>query len=91
MHRIFGYALILFPVALLVLAVVGRQSWLKVGLNGLVIVLVVLQGAIINVAEGIGLPLFSALHPVNALLIFALCLALLYADWQDVRQSRAQA
>jgi len=61
MHRIFGYALTLFPVALLVLAVVGRQSWLKVGLNGLAIVLVVLQGAIINVAESIGLPLLSAL------------------------------
>lgn len=42
-HRIFGYALSLFYVILLVLALLVRQSWSRVGLNGLMLVLVVLQ------------------------------------------------
>ncbi len=47
-HRVFGYALSLFPVVLLVLALLGRQSWCRVGLNGLMLVLVGLQGVLIT-------------------------------------------
>ena len=87
-HRVFGYALSLFPVVLLVLAFLVRQSWRRVGLNGLMVVLVGLQGVFINVPESMGLPLLSAFHLVNALLIFWLDMALLYATWQDLRFAR---
>lgn len=91
MHRVFGNALSLFPVLLLIMALVTRQSWGKVGLNGLLLVLVVLQGVLITVPTSIGLPLLEALHPVNALVIFGLGLALLYTVWQEMRHSREQA
>jgi len=91
MHRVFGNALSIFPVVLLVLALVARQSWRKIGLNGLLLVLVVLQGILITVPTSIGLPLLEALHPVNALIIFGLGLALLYTAWQDMQHSREQA
>lgn len=91
MHRVFGNALSLFPVLLLIMALVARQSWRKVSLNGLLLVLVVLQGVLITVPTSIGVPLLEALHPVNALIIFGLGLALLYAAWQDMRHSGEQA
>lgn len=91
MHRVFGNALSLFPVLLLILALVERQSWRRVGLNGLLLVLVALQGVLITVPESRGLPLLEAFHPVNALLIFGLNLTLLYATWQDMRHGRKQA
>lgn len=91
MHRVFGNALSLFPVALIILALVGRQSWRRVGLNGLLLVLVALQGVLITVPESSGLPFLEAFHLVNALLIFGLNLTLLYTTWQDIRHDREQA
>ncbi|MFI5271571.1 MAG: DUF6220 domain-containing protein [Ktedonobacterales bacterium] len=91
MHRFFGNALSVFPIAMLILALVGRQPRLRVVLSGLLFVLVGLQGALIQAPRSMGAPLISALHPVNALVIFALGAALLYAVWHDVRQTAEPA
>jgi hypothetical protein len=47
-------------------------------LTVLLLVLVYIQPWFIYLARGVGTPLLAALHPVNALAIFALALYLLY-------------
>jgi hypothetical protein len=91
MHRSFGYMLGIFPLLLLVLALIARQPWRRVGLHALVFVLVGLQGVLINVPEKLDLPLIKALHPVNALIIFALLLLLVSAVWSDLQPRNALA
>jgi hypothetical protein len=91
MHRSFGYMLGIFPLLLLVLALIARQPWRRVGLHALVFVLVGLQGVLINVPEKLDLPLIKALHPVNALIIFALLLLLVSAVWSDLQPRKALA
>jgi lysylphosphatidylglycerol synthetase-like protein (DUF2156 family) len=77
-HGIFGHVLPVIPLLMLILGLVGRLprtlNWLTV----LLLVLVYIQPWFIYLARSVGTPLLAALHPVNALAIFALALYLLY-------------
>lgn len=77
-HATLGYALPLIPLLIVILGLVGKLprsvNWLTV----LLLVLVFIQPWFIYLARSAGIPLLSALHPVNTLAIFALPLYLLY-------------
>jgi len=77
-HGIFGHVLPVIPLFMVILGLVGRLprtiNWLTV----LLLVLVYIQPWFIYLARGVGTPLLAALHPVNALAVFALALYLLY-------------
>ncbi|HEY4384118.1 MAG TPA: DUF6220 domain-containing protein, partial [Ktedonobacteraceae bacterium] len=66
-HKAFGYLIIWFPLVLLLLGLLGRfprqMSWL----TALLAVLALLQPVVMKMPQAIGLPVLSALHPVNAL------------------------
>lgn len=77
-HGIFGHVLPVIPLFMVILGLVGRLprtiNWLTV----LLFVLVYIQPWFIYLGRGVEAPLLAALHPVNALAIFALALYLLY-------------
>jgi Family of unknown function (DUF6220) len=77
-HGILGHVLPVIPLFMVILGLVGRLprtiNWLTV----LLLVLVFIQPWFIYLARDVGTPLLAALHPVNALAIFALALYLLY-------------
>ena len=77
-HGIFGHVLPVIPLLMVILGLVGRLprpiNWLTV----LLLVLVYIQPWFIYLSRSAGIPLLGALHPVNALTIFALSLYLLY-------------
>jgi hypothetical protein len=75
-HVEFGHYFGPLSLALLVLALVGRLLRRTVLLTLLLMLLYSLQYVFIEVPPQIGLPELSALHPVNALLIFWLALSL---------------
>ena len=77
-HAILGHVLPLIPLLMVILGLVGKLprtiNWLTV----LLLVLVYIQPWFIYLSRSAGIPLLGALHPVNALTIFALSLYLLY-------------
>jgi hypothetical protein len=77
-HAILGHVLPLIPLLMVILGLVGKLprtiNWLTV----LLLVLVYIQPWFIYLSRSVGTPLLGALHPVNALAIFALPLYLLY-------------
>src|SRR5262252_1675142 len=73
-HIIFGMTIILFPVAFLALAWMGQLGRHSLWLSGLAIVLVAIQSVLVTLPATLGVPGLSALHPVNALVIFGLAL-----------------
>lgn len=75
-HIMTGHIFELFPVLILVAALVGRLSLRMTLLSLLLLVLYGLQYAFINLQDVVGSYVVAAFHPVNALLIFALSLAL---------------
>jgi len=75
-HVEFGHYLGPLSLALLVLALVGRLPRRTVLLTVLLMLLYSLQYVFVEVPPQLGLPELSALHPVNALLIFWLALSL---------------
>lgn len=81
MHVAFGMAIALLPLVFVLLAWLGRLGARALWLSGLAFVLVILQSFLIS----IGAPMLAALHPVNALIIFALALWLTQRAWQGVR------
>lgn len=86
-HGILGHILPVIPLFMVILGLVGRLprtiNWLTV----LLLVLVYIQPWFIYLGRGVGTPLLAALHPVNALAIFALALYLLYRTVQILRLS----
>jgi hypothetical protein len=88
MHEAFGMGMSLLPLAFLLLAWIGQLGRRSLWLSGLAFVLVVLQTFLITLPGTLGVPLLSALHPVNALVIFGLALWLLQSAWQAVRSDR---
>jgi mercuric ion transport protein len=88
-HKTFGYVIIWFPLILLLLALVGRLPRSISGLTALLAVLAFLQPVLIKVPNTLGFPVLSALHPVNALVVFTLPLFLSYRVWQLQRASVA--
>ncbi len=77
-HAMLGHGLPLIPLLMVILGLVGRLPRTINWLTALLLVLVFIQPWFIDLSEGLGIPLLAALHPVNALAIFALPLYLLY-------------
>ena len=73
-HRDFGYLLGWFTLAMLVLALVGRQRRLVVGLSVLVLVQFTFQS--VFVALRTTYPGVAALHPVNGFLLLVVGIAI---------------
>jgi Family of unknown function (DUF6220) len=88
LHATIGIVLGLFPIAFLLLAWVGQLGRWSFWLGGLILLLIVLQVVLITVPRRIGLPILSALHLVNALVIFGLAVFLVQRAWHSVRSDR---
>jgi hypothetical protein len=80
-HRDFGYLLGWFTLAILILALVGRERRLVVGLSILLLVQFTLQS--VFVALRTDLPMIAALHPVNGFLILVVGLVISRLAWVD--------
>jgi hypothetical protein len=78
-HRDFGYLLGWFTLAILILALVGRERRLVVGLSILLLVQFTLQS--VFVALRTDLPTIAALHPVNGFLILVVGLVIGRLAW----------
>ena len=78
-HREFGYLLGWFTLAILVLALVGRERRLVVGLSVLLLVQFTLQS--VFVALRTDMPTIAALHPVNGFLILVVGLVISRLAW----------
>jgi hypothetical protein len=90
-HAAFGMGISLLPLAFLALAWLGHLGRRTLWLSALAFVLVVLQAFLITLPGTLGVPILSALHPVNALLIFGLALWLVQRAWQGIRDDRQTA
>lgn len=84
-HAMFGSMLAIFPIVLFILALVGHLPKFAIWSSVILFVLVGLQSALIEVPGQIHLPIISALHPVNALAIFALIVVVDVVVWNGVR------
>jgi hypothetical protein len=91
MHIIFGMGIILLPVAFLILAWIGRLGRRSLWLSGLAILLAAIQSVLVTLPATLGVPGLSALHPVNAMVIFGLALWLAQKAWQGVRIDKQTA
>ena len=91
MHAAFGMWIGLLPFAFLPLAWLGQLGRRSLWLSGLAFVLVELQAVLITLPGTLGVQVLSALHPVNALVIFGLALWLVQGAWQGVRSARQTA
>jgi hypothetical protein len=78
-HRDFGYLLGWFTLAILILALVGRERRMVVGLSILLLVQFTLQS--VFVALRTDLPTIAALHPVNGFLILVVGLVIGRLAW----------
>ena len=78
-HREFGYLLGWFTLAILILALVGRERRLVVGLSILLLVQFTLQS--VFVALRTDMPTVAALHPVNGFLILVVGLVITRLAW----------
>ena len=78
-HRDFGYLLGWFTLAILILALVGRERRLVVGLSVLLLVQFTLQS--VFVALRTSAPTVAALHPVNGFLILVVGLVITRLAW----------
>jgi Family of unknown function (DUF6220) len=74
-HKTSAHIIEYLPILLIPLALLGRMPRSIVLLSGLLILLFVLQYAFIETAAATGLSWLAAFHPVNALVIFAVTLA----------------
>ena len=83
-HRDFGYLLGWFTLAILILALVGRERRLVVGLSVLLLVQFTLQS--VFVALRADMPAVAALHPVNGFLILVVGLLIARLSWIVRRQ-----
>jgi hypothetical protein len=78
-HREFGYLLGWFTLAMLVLAIMGRERRLIVGLSVLVLVQFAFQSIFVALRETN--PQIAALHPVNGFLIVVVGLLIARLSW----------
>jgi hypothetical protein len=70
-HRITGSLLVPASLVLLVLALIGRLGAVRVGMAGLLLILIVVQNLLVR-----GPSLVAALHPLNAVAILLVSLDL---------------
>jgi hypothetical protein len=83
-HREFGYLIGWFTLAMLVLALLGREPRRIVGLCVLVLVQFALQSVFVAVRGD--MPAVAALHPVNGMLILVVSLAIVRLSWAVRRE-----
>ncbi|MBV9231441.1 MAG: hypothetical protein JOZ18_19185 [Chloroflexi bacterium] len=88
LHIILGLVLTLFPIVFLLLAWMGQLGRESVWLGVLTLLLIILQSFLVEIPRRIGLPILSALHPVNAVVIFGLAVFLAQRAWHGVRSDR---
>jgi hypothetical protein len=81
-HRDFGYAIELFVVVMLILALVGREPRRIVGLTILLLIQFILQSVLVGLRAD--QPAIAALHPVNGFLIVLVAILVTRLSW-DVR------
>lgn len=84
-HAMFGSMLALFPIVLFILALVGRLPKFATWSSVILFVLVGIQSPLIAVPQQAHAPIVSALHPVNAMAIFALIVVVDVLIWKRVR------
>jgi Family of unknown function (DUF6220) len=85
-HVTFGYSAVWIVVILLpIFAVVARLPRRDIGLSFVLLGLYIPQCLLPPIARAGGPGLIAALHPVNALLLFALGLVISRRAWQEVR------
>jgi hypothetical protein len=70
-HRLNGSLLLPTSLVLLLLALIGRLGMVRIGLTGLLLVLIFVQNLLVR-----GPSLVAALHPLNAVAILLVSLAL---------------
>ena len=70
-HAILGYLMVLGALILLALTALARLPRRAIGLTGVIVVLAILQPVLVLQFRG-SLPVVAALHPMNAILMFAL-------------------
>lgn len=81
-HIDFGYsAVALAALAVLVTAALARVGRRRVGISALLLVLYVIQTSLPYAKESV--PAIAALHPVNAMLLFALAAWFAWTAWRD--------
>ena len=78
-HRDFGYLFGLLTLALLVLALVGREPRRVTGLSALLLLLFALQSVFIALRTST--PEVAALHPLNGFLILFVAITVSRASW----------
>jgi mercuric ion transport protein len=78
-HRDFGYLFGLLTLALLVLALIGREPRRVTGLSALLLLLFALQSVFIALRTSA--PEVAALHPVNGFLILLVAITVTRASW----------
>ena len=88
-HREFGYLLGWFTLVMLVLALVGRQRRLVVGLAALTLVQFALQS--VFVALRADYPALAALHPLNGFLIILVTVLITRLAWAARNEQRVPA
>ena len=87
-HREFGYVFGLLTLALLVLALIGREPRRVTGLSALLLLLFALQSVFIALRTSS--PEIAALHPLNGFLILFVAITVSRASWA-VRHERNDA
>jgi len=86
-HVDFGYRAVWLVVLLLpVLALVGRLPRREVGLSFLLLALYIPQCLLPPIARSGGPAVVAALHPVNAMLLFALGVWIAWRAWQGIQR-----
>ncbi len=80
LHRNFGYALELWVLVLLILAIATRAGRVQVGLAAFLFVLFLLQSIFVGVRTTS--PEIAALHPVNGFLIVLTALLFARQSWR---------
>lgn len=81
-HAMFGMILSLGPIVLLGLAFAARLGARTTWLTALLLALVVVQSMLPTLPAQLGVPILAALHPVNAVIIFALAWLLTLRVWE---------
>ena len=81
-HADFGYTWVgLASLAVVVTAALARLGRRRIGISVLLLVLYIVQTLLPNFSED--LPALAALHPVNAMILFALGAWLAWTAWRD--------
>ena len=83
MHIEFGHELVALPLLLVVLSFVGRLPRAAKGLTALLFVVAVMQAEVFAAVRN-AVPLLAALHPVLALVLFALAVTVAFRAWAFV-------